>query len=454
MTFGIDSIKSAFEDKVSLTKIKGLDGITVEKFEPNKIKQFEIISKKLLNGIYKFTPYLELLKSKGRSKPPRVISLPTIRDRIVLFLLKDVLHKIFPECVNRELPNANVRKIKEFLHSSDCKMMMYHKIDLASFYDSIDHRILLDMLIDEGVTGHLLNLIRKSLKTPTVQKGSRNNSKERPLREKGVPQGLSVSNILAGVYLHRFDKLMMDASIKYFRYVDDILIFCETEKSNELLDLLEYNLKSLCLSVNSDKSASACGNIPFEFLGYSFQEGAVTVRRTSIERFLRRIAAVISSFKNKIKFDTKAEGRVGKGILKEVFLSDLNEKITGAISGNKRYGWIFYYLEITDITVLYEMDAVIHSMFNDVKKFGFAEDVHPKKMVKAYFEIKFNVNSPYIHNYDVYDTIPKKVKYLMDRGYIDPKSEKGLSPTVVERMFARVIRKNLSGLDMDAGDNS
>ncbi|MEJ2884363.1 hypothetical protein [Pedobacter sp. GR22-6] len=59
---------------------KGIDKIGEDVFEKQKEIQFKIIKTKVLNGTYKFSPYLEKLKLKGQKKYPRVISIPTIRD--------------------------------------------------------------------------------------------------------------------------------------------------------------------------------------------------------------------------------------------------------------------------------------------------------------------------------------------------------------------------------------
>lgn len=56
--------------------------------------------------------------------------------------------------------------------------------------------------------------------------------------------------------------------------------------------------------------------------------------------------------------------------LKEILIADLNEKITGAISENRRYGWIFYFNAINDMSVLYKIDSIIASFFKRLEDFG------------------------------------------------------------------------------------
>ena len=75
-----------------------------------------------------------------------------------------------------------------------------------------------------------------------------------------MPQGLSISNILANIYLNDFDKENNSKDdYKYFRYVDDIFILCNSEeKAKEILRKLTRKLKmQYFLEVNQEKTR--CG---------------------------------------------------------------------------------------------------------------------------------------------------------------------------------------------------
>src|SRR3954451_21335544 len=71
----------------------------------------------------------------------------------------------------------------------------------------------------------------RAVRTPTVP------DRGRPVDRStvGVPYGLAISNILAEFVAHDIDnEIITLSSCEYFRYVDDILIFCA---ANELRDL-------------------------------------------------------------------------------------------------------------------------------------------------------------------------------------------------------------------------
>ena len=75
-----------------------------------------------------------------------------------------------------------------------------------------------------------MSLITKIIQNPTIEFGSKRT--ESTLQNIiGVPQGLSLSNILANLYMYDLDMKMKALSkveangiLGYYRYVDDILI--------------------------------------------------------------------------------------------------------------------------------------------------------------------------------------------------------------------------------------
>jgi len=225
--FSYKNIKSTFDDQLSNKAARGLDRVGINAFNKVKKEQFHLIYKKCKSGTYKFTPYVERLHSKGRGKPPRIISIATIRDRIVLSLLKDFLHSVFPECVNRKLPNSYIRDIKEFYESSGVPQLCYFKCDISGFYDNIDREILMKAVKLRVKTKRILMLLLLSVTNPTVPPHYKRSDRKTFRTLRGIPQGLATSNILANIYLKDFDTKASYLGYKYLRYVDDIIIFTQ-----------------------------------------------------------------------------------------------------------------------------------------------------------------------------------------------------------------------------------
>ena len=99
---------------------------------------------------------------------------------------------------------------------------------------------------------------------------------------------------------------------------------------------------------------------------------------------------------------------------------ELNERLTGAISGKKRYGWIAYFNQITDLSLLHRLGKTIAGMFSRISEFGGAAPSGLRKLARAYFEMKFNPEGGYVRNYDKILTTTEKVQFLLERGRVGP----------------------------------
>ena len=211
-------------------KITGIDNINNDSFRKNMASHANHISNSIKS--YHYSPYLEKLISKGKNKSPRVVSIPTIKDRIVLFVLKEMLHQLFPECINSELVNIKIHKLHQIV--SKVKSGYIIKVDIKGFYDSINQEILLAKLGRKTHAKLFLLLIENAIINPTVPKYYSKSNRNILYQYSGIPQGLAISNILANIYLLDFDKIISSKCNYYYRYVDDIFIICDEEKKDIL----------------------------------------------------------------------------------------------------------------------------------------------------------------------------------------------------------------------------
>src|SRR5690606_16399335 len=105
--------------------------------------------------------------------------------------------------------------------------------------------------------------------------------------------GLAVSNILASIYLKPVDQAMAKCGVRYYRYVDDVLMYGSKEDVQEAHSILRGKLRYRGLSVHPlDTGKSHLGRVtvPFGYLGYHFAAPRVTVRPSTVERFLQSLA--------------------------------------------------------------------------------------------------------------------------------------------------------------------
>jgi len=104
------------------------------------------------------------------------------------------------------------------------------EFDIASFFDTIDHFILAEILKNKhSVDNELANLLTDLLASWTGDfTGKTLNGRH------GIPQGPIASSFLADVYLFHLDREILEnriLDVKYIRYVDDIRVFSKTEKA-------------------------------------------------------------------------------------------------------------------------------------------------------------------------------------------------------------------------------
>ena len=227
-----------------------------------------------------------------------MLSLPTIRDRIVLVLLKDNLHEYFTDCVNRELPNSYIRKVKKFLEKNKTENIYFLKTDIQKFYDEIDREILSTELGKRISDMDFLKLVTNAIETPTVPSNYKKTDLDKYFLNKGVPQGLPISNILAQIFLKNFDDYFTKqlSSSLYLRYVDDIIILGKSDCSS-LLKSIQKKLIKIGVCINEDKTLLGNLEMGIDFLGYSINKDKISIVNKTIEGQINKIAAKVTWYK-------------------------------------------------------------------------------------------------------------------------------------------------------------
>lgn len=444
------ALATVFEAKFGVSTSNGRDRITASAFSLRLQAECAVIERKARADSYQFSPYLERLVTKGRGKEPRVLSVPGIRDRIVLHQLKDYLHARMPSAVRRTLPNEYIRTINAELLSHATDSLSFVRADIKAFYDCIPHSSLLAVLKAQSLDERVTELTRRAICTPTHAKNRRRTRAGAARNRIGVPQGLAVSNALANLYLHDLDVEFQQSSVIYARYVDDILIVVPTVNEAQTLSLLREALVARGLTLNEDKSYVGPVSSSFEFLGYKFAWPVIGVRRATVERFLHAVAAMITRFRSRSR-----QGKFPKYLTKETrlaaFVDELNEKITGAISENRRYGWLFYFSEINDQHLLYSLDHELQRIVLQIEELQGKLPAELKRLVRAFHEVRFSPERGYIHNYNTLSSIVDRLSFLVRRGRVDPEQSERMTEAEINEMFETYRQEQLSKFERDVG---
>lgn len=425
--YNVDNLKDIYVKKIMYTNSVGTDNVSNSTFMQRREYYIKKICEEICNGTYKFKPYKIILIPKDVEKYPRKICIASVRDRIVIEALKNVIYDSYK---NYNLNSGVYSRVSSFSETINSKKYdSYIQSDFKCFFDSIYHFILIKKLKKVIKDKWIINLINQVLKNDQKYNNSiiKNNI--------GVPQGLSISTLLANIYLLELDEIMKKTCGEYFRYIDDIFIFCKSKYKRLLYILLNIETKKLGLRLNREKTklSSFNKNYPVEFLGYSIKGETITVKKKSIYKLEKSIEQL---FKNYIYQKQKIEELEWR----------INIRISGAVVDNKKYGWLFYFSNINDLKLLYHLDAFVEKL----KKRYKVENISVKKFRKVYSIIKSTdiFNSLYIFNVDRLNISEKIDIVLLLTNYEDNDVQK-MPSEKIDYIYRKIVFKNIRDLERD-----
>lgn len=259
----------AYRQVLSNKGSSGVDGMSVKELYVHLSNNREQIESDIRSGKYLPQPILgvEIPKTGGKT---RLLGVPTVTDRMLQQAVGQVLaikfEMDFEDYSYGFRPNRNAQqaviKALEHIHAGYQHIV---DIDLKSFFDEVDHCILLQLLYRKVKCHLTLRLIRKWLRAPILING------QLVKRRKGVPQGSPLSPLLSNIMLNELDKEMERLGLRYIRYADDFSIYCKSEPAarkigNAIFLFLKDKLK---LPINREKSGIR-RPVNFTILGYCF----------------------------------------------------------------------------------------------------------------------------------------------------------------------------------------
>lgn len=125
----------------------------------------------------------------------------------VLIQLEPILENIFLDCSYGGRPNRNCHLALKVIKTKWQNVTWIINIDIQKYFDTINHDILLEML-SEYCDQAVIELIRKFLKCGYIDLYNHPNTLEET--DIGTPQGSLISPILSNLYLHLFDRFMVE----------------------------------------------------------------------------------------------------------------------------------------------------------------------------------------------------------------------------------------------------
>jgi group II intron reverse transcriptase/maturase len=264
-----ENLNRAYAKVVSNKGAGGVDGLQVSDLKAYLSQHGAAIVGSIRSGSYQPKPIkgVEIPKSNGKT---RLLGVPTVGDRVLQQALSQVLEPLFepdfrPHSYGfRPGRNAQQAVLQAQAYINEGNQYIVD-IDLKSFFDEVDHAILMDLIYRKVKCKTSLQLLRRFLRAPILLEGKLHK------RRKGVPQGAPLSPLLSNILLHELDKELEARDLRYVRYADDFSIYVRSKKAARRVGngIFIYLKNRLRLPINREKSGIR-RPLTFELLGYGF----------------------------------------------------------------------------------------------------------------------------------------------------------------------------------------
>ena len=298
-------------------KALGADGVSKAEYGKHLESNLEELIARMKRMGYRPGPVREVLIPKGdKTGAKRPLGIGNFEDKLVQGVMRQVLESMYePLFLSGSYgfrPGRNchdaVRDLQHYLYSHSVQTVI--DVDLAKFFDTIDHTLLLEMLREKINDPKFLRYVQRMFKSGVLAEG------ELRVSDEGVVQGSLCSPILANIFAHHVIDVWLEDVVKthcagkiaWFRYADDLVICCETERDAvRVRKGLGGRLARYKLSLNEEKTRQIDFRRPrkgqprpeaFDFLGFTFYWGksrrgvALPKVKTSGKRLRTKLKAI------------------------------------------------------------------------------------------------------------------------------------------------------------------
>jgi RNA-directed DNA polymerase len=301
----------------------GIDGQTAAEYEANLAGNLQSLLDRAKSGMYFAPPVRRVHIPKGDGKQTRPIGIPTFEDKVlqraVVMTLEAVYEQDFLDCSYGFRPGRSAHQALKVLWNvtMDMKGGWIVEVDIARFFDTLDHAHLREIVRRRVRDGVLLRLIGKWLNAGVQEAGALS------YPEAGTPQGGVISPLLANVYLHEvLDKWFaqdvmprLEGRAHLVRYADDfVAVFSSETDARRFMSVLPKRFEKYGLTLHPEKTRLVEFRRPphrppdqgggkgdggtFDLLGFTHYWGRslkgnwVVKRKTARDRFSRALKRI------------------------------------------------------------------------------------------------------------------------------------------------------------------
>jgi RNA-directed DNA polymerase len=255
----------------------GIDAMTTRELRPWLKEHWPSVRAALDAGTYRPQPVRRVMIPKPGGGQ-RALGVPTVLDRLIQQAVLQMLEPLFePRFSDHSFgfrpgrsAHQAAERARQFMQDDAAWVV---DVDLDSFFDRVDHDMLMARLARRVDDKQMLRLLRRYLRAGVMADGAV------LVSEEGTPQGSPVSPLLANVMLDDLDRELERRGHRFVRYADDLRVYVASERAGQrvmqsITTFIEQRLK---LRVNRRKSAVAPARSR-PFLGFGFYRRGDTVK--------------------------------------------------------------------------------------------------------------------------------------------------------------------------------
>jgi len=252
------------------------------------------------------------MQKPGQPGKTRPLGIPTVKDRVVQMAVKLVIEPLFEAdfmpCSFGFRPKKTPRMaLSAIVQSINDGYSFVVDVDLKSYFDTILHELLLELVERRVGDIQVLRLIRAWLKAGVMEEGKVTHP------DRGSPQGGVISPTLSNIFLHEVDRKWCRSdgvavgNVRLVRYADDMVLLARTEQQAQAAwEQLQAQFAALQLVVNQEKSRLTTLAEGFTFLGFEFRKAPRQMlymwpREKACNHIRQRVREVVRSFPSNVQ---------------------------------------------------------------------------------------------------------------------------------------------------------